>query len=74
MNSKVGEEWGRAKTILSHFVVVVSRDSAEKKCNQTITGLHTALITFWKYTWSKVAGTTKLSCFKKLSKFSTWKK
>jgi hypothetical protein len=29
---------GRARTILSHFVVVVSRDSAEKKCNQTITG------------------------------------
>jgi hypothetical protein len=30
---------GKAReTILSHFVVVVSRDSAEKKCNQTITG------------------------------------
>ncbi len=29
---------GRAETILSHFVVAVSRDSAEKKCNQTITG------------------------------------
>ncbi len=29
---------GRARTILSHFVVVVSRDSAEKICNQTITG------------------------------------
>ena len=26
------------ESILSHFVVVVSRDSAEKKCNQTITG------------------------------------
>jgi hypothetical protein len=26
------------ETILSHFVVVVSRDSTEKKCNQTITG------------------------------------
>jgi hypothetical protein len=26
------------ETIISHFVVVVSRDSTEKKCNQTITG------------------------------------
>jgi hypothetical protein len=41
LNSEVGEEWmgaGLGRTILSHFVVLVSRDSAEKKCNQTITG------------------------------------
>jgi hypothetical protein len=49
MNSEVGEEWGRAETILSHFVVVVSRDSAEKKCNQLSRGLYGADYIFWKY-------------------------
>ncbi len=37
------------ETNLSHFVVVVTGDSAEKNVIRLSRGLHTVLITFWKY-------------------------
>ena len=43
------------ETIISHSVVVVSRDSAEKKCNQTIIGAYICADYNWKY-WVKSGG------------------